>query len=91
MGRKRGKGTKNRAVAADFIDDMEASTDSVEVVDEFYEEEEETTDLSEAAQNDLEVFDLEESEANPSVMAPSGGFEVIMDLREWLKCPWDKI
>ena len=90
MGKKRGKGSKNRAVALDFIDDMEASTGNVEVVDEFHDEEE-TTDLTEAAQNDLEVFDLEESEVNPSVIVPSGGIEVIMDLREWLKCPWEKI
>ena len=34
------------------------------------------------------ILDLEESETNPTVGAPSGGIEIIMDLREWLKSPW---
>ena len=52
---------------------------------------EDTADLTDVSQNDLEEYDLEESEANPSVVVPSGGVEVIMDLREWLKCPWEKV
>ena len=35
-----------------------------------------------------DAVDLEESEINPMVSVPSGGIEIIRDLREWLKSPW---
>ena len=42
-------------------------------------------------QNDNQEVDLEETETNPTVVVPSGGVEIIMDLREWLKSPWDVV
>ena len=48
------------------------------------EEEEETNALEEDG-----VVDLEETEALPLTSVTQGGVEIIMDLREWLKTPWD--
>ena len=42
-------------------------------------------------QKDDQEVDLEETETNPTVVVPSGGVEIIMDLREWLKSPWDVV
>ena len=80
INRKRAAGNKDQA-AADFLDDNEPTSE---------EEVGEAEELAEATQSDLEGFDMEESEINPSVKVPSRGVEIIMDLNDWLRTPWDK-
>lgn len=82
-GRKRGQGAaaKNSSVFDMMITD--------EVVENMEEEEEAViVDDLEVSDETDNILDLEESETNPMVSAPSGGIEIIMDLREWLKSPW---
>ena len=82
-GRKRGQGAaaKNSSVFDMMITD--------EVVEDMEEEEEAViVDGLEVSDETENILDLEESETNPMVSAPSGGIEIIMDLREWLKSPW---
>ena len=81
-GRKRGQGAaaKNSSVFDMMITD--------EVVEDMEEEEAVIVDDLEVSDETDNILDLEESETNPMVSAPSGGIEIIMDLREWLKSPW---
>ena len=81
-GRKRGQGAaaKNSSVFDMMITD--------EVVEDMEEEEAVIVDDLEVSDETDNILDLDESETNPMVSAPSGGIEIIMDLREWLKSPW---
>ena len=81
-GRKRGQGAaaKNSSVFDMMITD--------EVVEDMEEEEAVIVDDLEVSDETDNILDLEESETNPMVSAPSGGIEIIMGLREWLKSPW---
>jgi hypothetical protein len=81
-GRKRGQGAaaKNSSVFDMMITD--------EVVEDMEEEEAVIVDDLEVSDETDNILDLEESETNPMVSAPSGGIEIIMDLREWLKSHW---
>ena len=88
--KKQAVGAEKQAPAVEFIDDNEALSESEEG-SEHNHDQENTTDLTAAAQDDIEDYDLEESEANPLVVVPSGGVEVIMDLKEWLRSPLDKV
>ena len=79
-GRKRGQG------AAASVFDMMITDEVVEDMEE--EEETVIVDGLEVSDETENILDLEESETNPMVSAPSGGIDIIMDLREWLKYPW---
>ena len=81
-GRKRGQGAaaKNSSVFDMMITD--------EVVEDMEEEEAVIVDDLEVSDETDNILDLEESETNPMVSVPSGGIEIIMDLREWIKSPW---
>ena len=83
-GRSRGNGHASRIrTLSDMIDD------------EFVDEDDMVAEEEAGSAEDLDVrdekedaVDLEESETNPMVSVPSGGIEIIRDLREWLKSPW---
>ena len=82
FGRKRGKGASARDTS--LLDMMVIDA----VIEEEGEEEASKVDELEVPEETENILDLEESETNPTVGAPSGGIEIIMDLREWLKSPW---
>ena len=60
----------------------------VEDDDMVVEEEADSAEDYDVSDEKEDAVDLEESETNPTVSVPSGGIEIIMDLREWLKSPW---
>ena len=65
--------------------------EGVEVLDEFAEEVEDDDPTVDVCVEDEDNFDMEEFDNRPLLSVPSQGVEIIMNLREWLKNPWEKI
>ena len=62
-----------------------------EVLDEFAEEVVDDDPTVDVCVKDEDNFDMEEFDNRPLLIVPSQGVEIIINLREWLKNPWEKI
>ena len=83
--RKRAKKTKKKAVLSESEDELEEEEDLEE--EELFNN---ATTIDE--ENNLDADNIEEVLLGPSISTPvEGSFEVIMNLREWVKSPWNLV